>query len=54
MDIQLLIVILVGVVVAFILLRNIYRFFFDKNSSNGCGSCNACEFNTQNMNDYNK
>lgn len=49
MSIQMFIVIIIGLVIAFILVRGVYRFFFDKNSSRGCGSCNACEFNPENM-----
>lgn len=49
MDIQLIIVVLVGIVVSYILIRGVYRFFFvNKKSSGICGSCNMCEFNPQN------
>ncbi|NLX80027.1 MAG: FeoB-associated Cys-rich membrane protein [Proteiniphilum sp.] len=50
MDIQLIIVILVGLGVSFVLIRGVYRFFFTNKKSAGiCGSCNACEFNPQNL-----
>lgn len=45
-----LIVIAIGVIVAFVFIKGIYRFFFDKNSSAGCGTCSDCEFNPLNSN----
>lgn len=49
MDIQLIIVILIAALVSFILIRGVYRFFFDNKKGSGiCGSCNACEFNPHN------
>lgn len=48
MKLQMIIVIVIGVVVASVILRSMYRFFFNKDSSNGCGSCSGCEFNPHN------
>ena len=42
MDIQLIIVIIIGVAVAAILLRGIYRFFFVENKNGYCGGCTSC------------
>ncbi len=42
MDIQLIIVIIIGVTVGAILLRNIYRFFFVESKSGYCGGCTGC------------
>ncbi|NLJ00663.1 MAG: hypothetical protein GX371_05890 [Bacteroidales bacterium] len=42
MDIQFFIVILIGIAVGAILLRGLYRFFFDKKKSPYCGSCTLC------------
>ena len=42
MDIQLIIVIIIGVAVAAILLRGIYRFFFVENKNGYCGGCTGC------------
>jgi hypothetical protein len=43
MDVQLFIVIIIGIVVGLILLRNIYRFFFTKRDSSYCAGCKGCE-----------
>jgi ABC-type proline/glycine betaine transport system permease subunit len=43
MNIQLIIVILIGLVVGIILLRNIYKFFSTKRDSPYCGGCKGCE-----------
>src|SRR5690554_6925633 len=43
MDIQLLIVIIIGITVGTILLRGIYRFFFVKKDVSYCGGCTMCE-----------
>jgi len=43
MDIQLFIVIIIGIVVGIILLREIYQFFFTKKDFSHCGGCNMCE-----------
>ena len=43
MDIQLFIVIIIGIVVGIILLREIYQFFFMKKDFSHCGGCNMCE-----------
>lgn len=42
MDTQLFIVIIIGVAVAAIILRGIYRFFFKENKNKFCGSCTGC------------
>lgn len=42
MDVQLILVIIIGVAVAAILLRSIYRFFFVKNKNGYCGGCTGC------------
>lgn len=42
MNIQLIIVILIGVVIATILLRGIYRFFFVEKKDGYCGGCTGC------------
>lgn len=48
MNLQLIIVILIGIVVAVILLRNIYRFFFviDR-KKNICGGCTGCSMSKE-------
>lgn len=43
MDIQLLIIIVIGVTVGIILLRGIYKFFFTKKDASYCGGCTMCE-----------
>ena len=48
MNLQMYIVILIGVIVLTILLRGVLRFFFSKESSRKCGSCSSCEFNPLN------
>lgn len=43
MDTQLIIVTIIGVIVAAIILRSIYRFFFVKNENSGyCVGCTGC------------
>ena len=42
MDIQLIIVIIIGIVIAAILLRSIYRFFFVEKKNGYCGGCTGC------------
>lgn len=42
MNIQLIIVIVIGIAVAAILLRNLYRFFFVEKKEGYCGGCTAC------------
>ncbi|WP_436416437.1 hypothetical protein [Petrimonas sp.] len=49
MNLQLAIVIIIGIIVSVIVIRGIYRFFFVKKESGFCGGCNACEFNPENM-----
>lgn len=43
MDLQLYIVIIIGIVVGIILLRQIYHFFFIQKDHTRCGGCNMCE-----------
>jgi hypothetical protein len=43
MDIQLIIVIIIGIAVGFILLRHIYNFFFTKKDTSYCAGCKGCE-----------
>lgn len=43
MNLQLTIVILIGLVVAAVIIRNVYRFFFVTDiNKNPCGSCSGC------------
>jgi hypothetical protein len=42
MNIQLIIVIIIGLAVAGILLRNVYRFFFVEKKDGYCGGCTGC------------
>lgn len=43
MNTQLIIVIIIGVIVAAIILRSIYRFFFVKDKNSGyCAGCTGC------------
>lgn len=42
MDLQLIIVIIIGIAVVAILLRSVYRFFFVKKEGGPCGSCTGC------------
>ncbi len=48
MNLQLIIVILIGLVVAGILIRNVYRFFFviDRRK-NICGGCTGCSMSKE-------
>ncbi|MDD3788877.1 MAG: hypothetical protein PHO94_09305 [Petrimonas sp.] len=43
MDIQLVIVILIGIAVAAKLAHEIYKFFFVRNDSPYCGGCSMCD-----------
>ena len=43
MNLQLFIVIIIGIIVGIILLRQIYHFFFTKQPSSRCGGCNMCD-----------
>ena len=45
MSLQLLIVIIIGIVVSIVVVREIYRFFFVKRASGSCGGCQGCDFN---------
>lgn len=43
MNLQLIIVILIGLVVAAVIIRNVYRFFFVTDiNKNPCGNCSGC------------
>ncbi len=50
MNIQLIIVILIGIIVAGILLRSVYRFFFVERKEGYCGGCRGCSM-SQNLNE---
>ncbi len=43
MDLQLFFVIIIGIIVGIILLRQIYHFFFIQKDHTRCGGCNMCE-----------
>jgi hypothetical protein len=43
MDLQFFIIIIIGIIVGIILLRQIYQFFFTKKDFTHCGGCNMCE-----------
>jgi hypothetical protein len=43
MDLQLFIVIIIGIIVGIILLRQIYYFFFIQKDHTRCGGCNMCD-----------
>lgn len=47
MDIQLIIVILIGLAVAAILIRNVYRFFFVERKNKYCGGCTGCSLSQE-------
>lgn len=47
MDLQLIIVIIIGVAVAAILLRGIYRFFFIEKKEGYCGGCTGCSLSKE-------
>ncbi len=48
MNIQLIIVILIGLVVAAIVVRNVYRFFFVIDiKKNPCGGCTGCSMSKE-------
>lgn len=47
MNIQLIIVIIIGVAVAAILLRSVYRFFFVENKNGYCGGCTGCSLSKE-------
>lgn len=42
MNLQLFIVILIGIITGIILLRQIYRFFFTQKDTPRCGGCTLC------------
>ncbi len=43
MNIQLFIVIIIGIVVGIILARALYRFFFTERGNSSCGGCTGCD-----------
>ena len=43
MNLQLLIVIIIGIITGIILLRQIWNFFTREDASSYCGGCNMCE-----------
>ena len=43
MDLQLFIVIIIGIIVGIILLRQIYHFCFIQKDHTRCGGCNMCD-----------
>jgi hypothetical protein len=43
MDLQLFAVIIIAILVAIVLIRGVYRFFFVKRESGGCLGCKGCE-----------
>ena len=43
MNLQLFIVIIIGIITGIILLRQIYHFFFIQKDHSRCGGCNMCE-----------
>ena len=47
MNSQLIIVILIGIAVAAILLRNIYSFFFVEKKEGYCGGCTGCSLSKE-------
>ncbi|MDD2476630.1 MAG: FeoB-associated Cys-rich membrane protein [Dysgonamonadaceae bacterium] len=48
MNLQFIIVIFIGIVVAAILLRSVYRFFFVEKKSGYCGGCTGCSMSQKN------
>ncbi|MGV8964625.1 MAG: FeoB-associated Cys-rich membrane protein [Candidatus Saccharimonadaceae bacterium] len=42
MNLQLIIVILIGLLIAAFLIRSIYRFFFGEKKDRYCGGCSGC------------
>ena len=47
MDLQLIIVIIIGIAVAAIVLRNVYRFFFVEKKNGHCGGCTGCSLSKE-------
>jgi len=43
MDLQLYIVIIIGIIVGIIVLRQIYHFIFIQKDHTRCGGCNMCD-----------
>lgn len=43
MDIQLFIVIIIGIIVGIILLNQLYKFFFTKKDTTFCNGCSGCD-----------
>ncbi|MFA6838265.1 MAG: hypothetical protein WCR12_05410 [Dysgonamonadaceae bacterium] len=50
MNVQLIIIILIGIAVAARLGYGIYRFFFVKSDNPYCGSCSGCDISSKNIN----
>ncbi len=51
MNIQLIVVIVIGIVVGVILTRAVYRFFFTEKGSSHCGGCPGCEIHKEEVPD---
>ena len=51
MNLQLIIVIFIGIVVAAILLRSVYRFFFVERKEGYCGGCTGCSLSQKHNED---
>ncbi len=47
MNIQLIVVVIIGITVAAILLRNVYRFFFVEKEGRYCGGCTGCSLSKE-------
>ena len=47
MNLQLIIVIIIGIAVAAIILRNVYRFFFLEKKEGYCGGCTGCSLSKE-------
>lgn len=47
MDLQLIIVIIIGIAVAALLLRSVYRFFFVEKEGGYCGGCTGCSLSKE-------
>lgn len=50
MNVQLIIIILIGIAVAARLGIGIYKFFFVKSDNHYCGSCSGCDISSKNIN----
>ena len=54
MNIQLFIVIIIGIIVGIILARAIYRFFFTEKDHSMCGGCTGCDISKEQTNHLNR